>query len=78
MMAAFEFHPLPLSRTVEIWTGNACVGAVTYDETRREWLAEADGESRYCVNFGMALGFIEAVTQTGDWLDLRFTNAAVH
>jgi hypothetical protein len=75
MMTPFEFRPIPLARTAEIWARDTRLGAVTYDKTRCEWLAEADGESRHCASFGMALSYIEAVLETGDWLALRFPSA---
>jgi hypothetical protein len=78
LIPSFDVRPVAFSRTVEIWARDVRVGTVTFT-TRREWLAETGGgESRHCASFGMALAYIEAVVQTGEWLDLRGPGPAVH
>ena len=78
MIPSFDVRPLAFSRTVEVWARDVRVGTVTFDTTRRGWLAETGGESRHCASFGMALAYIEAVAQSGEWLDLRGPGPAVH
>jgi hypothetical protein len=77
-MTPFEFRSAALSNTVEVWASDTLVGVVRHDNARGEWLAEVDGQSRHWPSFGKALNFIEAVLQTGTWLELRSPDLVLH